>query len=416
MAKTNLFKYMIPATSEGINQGFGIAEKQQAKQQQNQELRDRYAYEKDLQLQTHDLENQEKNTDFQNKYKNLSKILGVNNVEPTSQPSGVPQSKSNLSTPQTSLTPERQQKVQDLFLRNMTLGVPVGETSKQIEDILNPKPHTIIQKGHSTISVYPDGTQQVQNYEGINPAYKPDYKESAIDANGTIDRKTGKHRIEYGGYDPELGQWETGKDGKPIVKRVQEIAIKTKGTNGESIYSPEYQKIMDKDFVNVLDSDVSLKSLYQSGQIVYKSDGKTPKKDKFGNIMKSKEVTDKKGNKQTVNSDDYINQLQGDKQTAINKILSSTTNKFSKYYSDLQAQEKSSKRPYSAETFWKMIQSDYVKKIISERDLQAAANLARAKYGVVDPFRQFGIIDDIQSMDQMKKKLKDDTEDSLDNE
>ena len=318
-------------------------------------------------------------------------------LTPTYNPNDV------LNTNKT-LTPNLENKTsfvpyntQDLI----TKGLLAGLTANEIQNKINPKPvdkydafkeDPYKQLGRNKFT----GQYEVTKDFGtkLNPAYEPKYIEAPINPDGVFDKKTGKIRIDYGGYDPKTGMWQQDANGT-LIRRPQFIAITEKDKNGDKVLSTDLNKIYASKFKtqqNMLAQYNSIKNLPTNSEgIVVDNNGKpvmmsTPVYDADGNLLKN--ITEPINVKSLKRNLDEFN-------TQYSKYVKNiSSEEFNSWYRDLYNFVGGNKQKGNASPldYYTNLIRAYKTGKLKENDFQNGINLFRATYNF-DPLMKYGVVE-----------------------
>ena len=75
------------------------------------------------------------------------------------------------------LPPEDVQRMKSTIEINKLLGTNPASVHKEIEDVMYPKVKSVEHRPYSQVITYDNGRQEVKPTEGLNPSYKPNWKE-----------------------------------------------------------------------------------------------------------------------------------------------------------------------------------------------------------------------------------------------
>jgi len=139
------------------------------------------------------------------------------------------------------LPPEDVQRMKSTIEINKLLGTNPASVHKEIEDVMYPKVKSVEHRPYSQVITYDNGRQEVKPTEGLNPSYKPNWKENDIPG-GVHKDKFGRALKDVGYYDPNADIYKMDTDGNYHVVKSVPIKINGTGTNGEKIFHQEIQQ------------------------------------------------------------------------------------------------------------------------------------------------------------------------------
>ncbi len=143
------------------------------------------------------------------------------------------------------ITPENQDRIKRTIAANQLMGVKPETTFKEVQGLIYPKVRNIVENPYSRTYIYDDGKQKTKslpqeelNEKGLNPAYKPTWREVEIPGSIHKDR-FGRYTQDVGFKDINADLWNTNKKGQIQIGKTKPIKITSTGTNGEKIFSKE---------------------------------------------------------------------------------------------------------------------------------------------------------------------------------
>jgi hypothetical protein len=139
------------------------------------------------------------------------------------------------------VSPEDINRANRTIAANQLFGVSPEKTFEQVSNIIYPKVSKTIENPYSQVIVYSNGRTEERPTEGLNPAYKPTWRESEIPGSLHKD-KTGRYVQEVGLYDPNADLWNKDAKGRLHVARTKGIKVTSTETNGEKLFSKEIKQ------------------------------------------------------------------------------------------------------------------------------------------------------------------------------